>query len=181
MRDNKTIVIFGSSSVKPGDVLYEDAQELGRQLALEGFTVCNGGYDGIMEASAKGAKEVGGTSIGITTKALNGYKKNPWIDNEVVLDVYLDRMELLLDRGDGFLALHGGVGTFSELFTAWCLLRIHAMQRKPFILIGRSWQTLLTLLGEHFMFGPKDFDCLIHVTNVQEAVKSLKTAFEARR
>jgi uncharacterized protein (TIGR00730 family) len=174
---DKTIVIFGSSSVKPGDTLYSDAEELGKLLALEGFRICNGGYNGIMEASAKGAKKVGGTSIGITTKALKGYKKNPWIDDEVIREAYLDRMGILFEKGDAFLALSGGVGTFSELFTLWCLLAIGAIQRKPFILVGEAWREFLAYLANHFIFGAKETEYLTPVPNIREAVKSLKIAF----
>ena len=77
---DRTVVIFGSSATRPGEILYSEAEELGRLVALGGYRVYNGGYDGIMEASAKGAREMGGRTVGITTHTLKAYKRNPWID-----------------------------------------------------------------------------------------------------
>ena len=62
----KTITIFGSSLPQQGTVAYEDAQRLGRLLAEAGFAIANGGYGGLMEASARGAREAGGHTVGIT-------------------------------------------------------------------------------------------------------------------
>ena len=53
---NNVITIFGSSRPVKGDEEYQLAYEVGKQLSLAGFTVCNGGFGGIMEASARGAK-----------------------------------------------------------------------------------------------------------------------------
>jgi hypothetical protein len=174
----KTVVIFGSSAVKPGDALYSEARELGRLLASKGFTVCNGGYDGTMEASARGAKEAGGACIGVTTPALKGHQRNPWIDRELVIDDYLERMAILFDKGDGFLALSGGVGTLSEVLTLWCLLVIRAMPAKPAVLIGEPWRKLLDLLTREFFFKPQQMAHLQWVSSVPEAVETLERAFD---
>ena len=69
----KIVTVFGSSRPGEGDEEYLLAYEVGKNLALNGFTVCNGGYAGIMEASARGAKEAGGKTIGVTFK--NTFKK----------------------------------------------------------------------------------------------------------
>ena len=49
---------------------YQRAVLMGRVLAENGFTVCTGGYGGIMEAVARGAKQVGGKTIAIVAKEL---------------------------------------------------------------------------------------------------------------
>jgi uncharacterized protein (TIGR00725 family) len=48
------ITVYGSSRPKFGEEEYQTAYELGKLLANSGFTVCNGGYGGTMEASAQG-------------------------------------------------------------------------------------------------------------------------------
>ena len=63
----KTISVFGSSRVNPGDEDYEAAVAVGAALAQAGYAVMTGGYSGIMEAASKGANEAGGrdcSSIG---------------------------------------------------------------------------------------------------------------------
>jgi uncharacterized protein (TIGR00725 family) len=54
----------GGEIINAGD--YEDARRLGGLIAREGWILLNGGRaSGIMEASARGAKENGGLTIGI--------------------------------------------------------------------------------------------------------------------
>src|ERR1051326_536507 len=61
----KTVTIFGSSLPGEGTQMYQQARQLGGRLAQAGFAVCNGGYGGLMEASARGARECGGYTIGV--------------------------------------------------------------------------------------------------------------------
>ena len=58
------VTVFGSARVKPDDPHYELAREMGAAIARLGFTVMTGGGPGIMEAANRGAKEVGGRSVG---------------------------------------------------------------------------------------------------------------------
>jgi hypothetical protein len=50
-----TVTIFGSSVPRENDIHYATAFECGKYLAGSGFSVCNGGYGGTMEAAAKGS------------------------------------------------------------------------------------------------------------------------------
>src|SRR4029453_7211214 len=58
------VTVFGSSRIKQDDPHYELARKMGAALARLGFTVMTGGGPGIMEAANRGAKEVGGRSVG---------------------------------------------------------------------------------------------------------------------
>ena len=64
-----TVTVFGSSRPKPATPDYETAYALGSELARAGFVVCNGAYGGTMEASARGAKAAGGSTVGVTFTA----------------------------------------------------------------------------------------------------------------
>ena len=83
----KKITIFGSSQPKLSSETYEDARKIGFAIAKAGWTVINGGYGGVMEASALGAKEAGGATIGITTQTFvaRGILPNPYIDTEIIV------------------------------------------------------------------------------------------------
>ena len=61
----KEVTIMGSARLKPNNKYYKIAEEVGRLLAKEGFTVITGGGPGIMEAANKGAFEAGGESAGL--------------------------------------------------------------------------------------------------------------------
>lgn len=63
----KVIACLGSGEGKPGDPMYDAMQEVGRLLAERGHTVATGGFGGIgMEAPCRGARSVGGHTIGYT-------------------------------------------------------------------------------------------------------------------
>jgi uncharacterized protein (TIGR00725 family) len=57
------VTVFGSSRPRDGDADYEEARLLGRALAESGYSVCSGGYGGVMEAVSRGAKERGGENL----------------------------------------------------------------------------------------------------------------------
>ena len=55
----KIITIFGSSKPLNNEEQYLTAYQLGKQLAQNGFDICTGGFNGIMEAASKGAVDGG--------------------------------------------------------------------------------------------------------------------------
>ena len=61
----KAIAVFGSSEPEAGSAPYETAYRLGTLLAAARHPVVTGGYGGVMEAASRGAREAGGTTIGI--------------------------------------------------------------------------------------------------------------------
>jgi uncharacterized protein (TIGR00725 family) len=134
------VTIFGGSHAKEGDAEYETARRLGRLLAESGHTVCNGGYGGVMEASARGAKEAGGKTIGITTEEFGG-PANHWIDKEIRVKKWGERLFQLIETGDAYVVLDGGTGTLVELFVVWEMSNKNFFS-KPFVLLGPQFQSL---------------------------------------
>src|SRR5258708_6026607 len=110
---------FGSSRPREGDPDYEEARILGRALAKHGFSVCSGGYGGVMEAVSRGAKEAGGKTSGVTADFFKGAKLNPWIDVEVRRKTWEERLFELIRRADAFVACKGGTGTLGGLAGVW--------------------------------------------------------------
>ena len=66
MTTHKGIAVYCASSDRLAKAYYDCAREVGRQLALRGVPVINGGGRmGLMAATTEGAIEAGGTSIGV--------------------------------------------------------------------------------------------------------------------
>lgn len=143
----KIITVFGSSRPKEGDAEYAEARELGYALASKGFVVCTGGYGGVMEAASRGAKEVGGRTIGVTAEFFRA-KPNPWVDEEVRVATWQDRLFELVRRGAGYVACKGGTGTLVELAVVWEMLNKGVMAGKPFVVLGDFWQPVLERVRE---------------------------------
>jgi uncharacterized protein (TIGR00730 family) len=142
---NKVITIFGSSRPVEGDKEYQLAYEVGKQLSLAGFTVCNGGFGGIMEASARGAKEAGGKTIGVTFN-IKGRSANPWIDENIHVSALIDRMMKLVELGNAYVVLKGGTGTLLELAAVWEFINKGLLAEKPIVIVGDFWQNVVETL-----------------------------------
>jgi len=144
----KTVTIFGTSRAKAGDGVYELAFETGRVLAEGGFRVANGGYGGTMEASAKGAVEAGGETIGVTCSAFGRSSANEYIRREIVTDSLEERLETLIKLGQAYVVLPGGTGTLLELAKVWELKNKGFLDAdKPIIMVGGFWRPLIELVA----------------------------------
>ena len=145
--EKRIITVFGSSRPRESDADYEHARELGRVLAARGFRVCSGGYGGVMEAVSRGAKEAGGNTLGITAEFFKA-TANRWIDEEIRVATWEERLFELIRRGDGFVACKGGTGTLVELAVVWEMLNKSVMTAKPFVVLGDFWQPILERVRE---------------------------------
>lgn len=140
------ITVFGGSQPKEGDTAYNEAQALGRLLAQRGHTVLTGGYIGTMEAVSRGAHEAGGHVIGVTCEDIENWRKvspNRWVKEERRKKSLLDRLQGLIEGCDAALALPGGPGTLTEISLMWNLMIVESLHRRPLILIGGGWQSVL--------------------------------------
>ncbi len=143
----KVITVFGSSRPRGGDADYEEARALGRALAARGFVVCSGGYGGVMEGVSRGAKEGGGRAQAVTA-AFFATRANAWVDEEIRVETWPERLFELVRRGRGYVACKGGTGTLVELAVVWEMLNKGVMPGKPFVVLGAFWQPILERVRE---------------------------------
>ncbi len=166
--------MFGGSRVQPGSEEYEAARDLGRALAERGLTVVTGGYNGVMEAVSRGAKEAGGQTVGITVEALaRTISPNPWVDEEVRTAALLERIDRLVESGSGFVVMPGGAGTLAELGVVWNLAILGALHGKPIVVVGLAWERVLRLMVEHLHTVETDLRCLVFVPDARAAAETL--------
>ena len=147
----KVISVFGSSRPRENEPEYTEARHVGKALAQAGFTVCNGGYGGIMEASARGAKEAGGESIGVTVDAF-ARKANKWIDKEIRKATLVERIETLVNTADGYVIVKGGTGTLLELAYVWEFINKGFIPEKPIIIVGDFWGKVVETLKDELLW-----------------------------
>jgi uncharacterized protein (TIGR00730 family) len=144
---SKIVTVFGSSRPRAGDAHYAEAQALGTALAEKGFIVCTGGYGGTMEAVSRGAKEAGGRTLAVTSTFFKS-RANNWVDEEIKVNSWQDRLFELVKRGHGYVACPGGTGTLVELAVVWEMLNKGVMEDKPFVVLGNFWQPILERVRE---------------------------------
>jgi len=138
----KVITIFGSAKPINNDEQYLTAYNLGKNLALNGFDICTGGFNGIMEAASKGAVEGGGNAIGVTVD-LWQRSANKYITKEIKCNTLLERIDKLIELGDGFVVLQGGTGTLLELAAVWEYANKDLMRIKPIACHSSIWKTIV--------------------------------------
>ena len=148
MSQEKIVTVFGSSRPREGEADYEEARVLGRALAKHGFAVCSGGYGGVMEAVSRGTKEAGGKTYGVSAEFFKNAKLNSWIDTEVRVKTWEERLFELIRLADGFVACKGGTGTLVELAVVWEMLNKSVISGKPFAVLGNFWQPVLDRVRE---------------------------------
>jgi uncharacterized protein (TIGR00730 family) len=140
------VAIFGGANPQSEGSSYEDAYQLGKDLAQAGHTVLTGGYIGTMEAASRGAAEAGGHVIGVTCEEIEvwrGVKANPWVLEEWRYTTLHERLMAIIDGCEAAIALPGGVGTLLEIAMVWNRMGIEAMPRKPLILVGEGWREMM--------------------------------------
>lgn len=149
----KTVAVFGSSRRDENSRFYHEAYELGDLLARAGYAVLSGGYSGSMAAVSRGAREAGGQVIGITCAVFDPLPPNPWLTEEIKAPTLLARLETMLRRSDGFVAVRGGIGTLAEVTLAWSLLQTRSLNGKPLVLLGADWQSIIDAFLTHTDLG----------------------------
>jgi uncharacterized protein (TIGR00725 family) len=143
----RIITVFGSSRASEQHADYEQAVLLGQALGEAGFSVCSGGYGGVMEAVSRGAKDVGAKTYGVTAEFFKP-KANRWIDEEIRLQTWQERLFELVRRADGFVACKGGTGTLVELAVVWEMLNKSVIAGKPVVVLGDFWTPILERVRE---------------------------------
>jgi len=98
------------------------AEAVGRLLAERGATVVTGGRGEVMAAACRGAKAVGGTTIGILPGETRA-GMNEWVDHAVVTGIGHARNLAVVASGDAVIAVGGRYGTLSEIALALALGR----------------------------------------------------------
>lgn len=99
-------------------VAYDAAYAVGRAVASGGGVVVCGGLGGVMEAACKGARDAGGTSLGILPSS-DPRDANPYCDHVIATGVGHSRNFIVAYSGDAMVVVGGGTGTLIEAAAAY--------------------------------------------------------------
>ena len=109
------IAVIGSGL--EDDTLNALAGQVGELIAGSGCVLVNGGLEGVMRESAKGAKSKGGLTIGLLP-GLDPAAANQYIDVPVPTGLGEMRNLLIVRSAAAVIAIGGGYGTLSEIALA---------------------------------------------------------------
>ena len=108
------IAVIGYNKDRCTDIASRIAYEVGKEIASAGAALICGGLGGVMEAACKGAKEKGGTTVGIIPQE-EFLHANEYCDIVICTGLGYARDLIVASSADGIIAVGGGVGTLIEL------------------------------------------------------------------
>ena len=127
-----SITVYCSSSTHLDEAYHTAARTLGHLVAERGLTlVYGGGGIGLMGELARAAAAAGGSVHGIITRSLYDREQgNDACDELVFVETMRERKKLMMEHGDAYLALPGGLGTLEEILEV-LTARVVGEHRKP--------------------------------------------------
>lgn len=156
------IAVIGGSECE--EEVLELAEAVGRELAKRGVVLVCGGLSGVMEASCRGARGEGGTTVGI----LPGEDRrdaNPNVQIPIVTGMGYLRNAIVVKSAQAVIAVNGSYGTLSEI--------AFALQYEIPVIGLRTWDLRMN--------GDMD-DSIIRADTAEEAVgKAIAAAKQSGR
>src|ERR1043165_7020521 len=165
----RIVTIFGGSKCVETDIESAQAQRVGELLAQAGFTICTGGYLGVMEAASRGAREAGGRVLGIV---MNQFKHEPnrFLTDKVATPHFYERLQRLITRSVGFVALRGGMGTVTELSLVWNKVQTRVIEPRPLVLLGDCWPPIVREWQKYLAVSEAGVAALDFANTAEQAV-----------
>jgi predicted Rossmann-fold nucleotide-binding protein len=157
-RIRAAVSVFGTSVGDPEQlstfgVTSPMIDALVESLAQNGATLLNGGYLGTMRGLARRVLEKGGSALGFAASTISDPLDRHCYSEIIMLDDHWERLALLVEAADAFIALPGGVGTLTEISTALWAMDRGLCRRKPLLLLGEYWRSVFgALSGLPMMF-----------------------------
>ncbi|RPJ55025.1 MAG: TIGR00725 family protein [Acidobacteria bacterium] len=143
------------------------AYEFGRAIAREGWTtLCGGRNSGVMEAASRGAKEAGGSTIGVLPGS-DDRDASPFLDLAIVTGMGNARNSINVLSSHVVVACGMGKGTASEVALA-------LKARKPVVLLN-SPQTAIEF------FRGLDGQRVLTAASVEEAIEHCRALVKGRK
>ena len=133
------VTVFGSARFKEDHEYYKQTRKLSGEIAKLGFTIMTGGGPGIMEAANRGAKDVGGRSVGCNIVLPHEQHRNPFLDKWVDIQYFFLRKTLLIKYSYAFVVMPGVFGTLDEFFEALTLVQTKKIKSFPIIIFDKEF------------------------------------------
>lgn len=131
------ICLYGAASDRISDDYRDDVFALGQEMGKRGHQMIYGaGETGLMGAAARGMDSVGGHIIGVTPRFMHDLEPVYNCTELINTETMAERKLIMERRGEAFVIVPGGVGTFDEFFQVLTLKELGQLGKKPIILFN---------------------------------------------
>ncbi len=172
------VTVFGSARFKEDHLYYKETQKISGEIAKLGFTIMTGGGPGLMEAANRGAKDVGGKSVGCNIVLPHEQFQNAYLDTWVSIKYFFVRKTLLIKYSYAFVVMPGGFGTLDEYFEALTLIQTKMISDFPIIIFDTEYHkdiiNHINLMLEKQTISADDLKLCLFTNSVEEAIKHLQ-------
>jgi uncharacterized protein (TIGR00725 family) len=157
------VAVIGSGDAS--EAMVAVAEKVGSGLASAGATVICGGLGGVMAAACRGAKSVGGLTVGILPGD-DPRDANPWVDVAIPSGFGEARNSLVVRSAAAIIAIGGEYGTLSEIALAlrsripvigigtWSLMRPNGVMDEGIIQIEGPHEAVKEAMRLASLFRP---------------------------
>ncbi len=182
------VSVYGSARLKPGNKYYDMAVKTAELISENGFGVITGGGPGIMEAGNRGAKNMGGKSVGLGIELPFEQGVNEYVhpQYEINFKYFFVRKVMFVKYAQGFIVFPGGFGTLDELFETLTLIQTQKIKRIPIVLVGTEyWGGLVDWIQNRLvddgLINEADVDLFLLTDDYEEAVKHVCDFYKKRK
>lgn len=127
------IVVYCSSQAGLEEKYQQLARDLGSWIGQNGHSLLYGGSNaGLMHITAAAAHEAGGHVIGVIPEMFR-HRIDPVCDEVVYTANLGDRKQYMIEHGDVFVVMPGGIGTLDEWMSTLAVMTIGNDDPRPVI------------------------------------------------
>lgn len=178
----KSVCVYCGSSSRVDQAYKDAAVELGKSLAANNWDlVYGGGRVGLMGLVADSALSAGSKVVGIIPRHIQAREIEHTDLTELhIVDSMHIRKQMMVDRGDAFVILAGGLGTLDEFFEilTWKQLGLHD---KPVVMVNINgyWDKMveaIKFIADQKFMREEDLRMFQVVDTVAEVAQALTNA-----
>lgn len=178
------VCVFCAANQQIDPVHIQHAYDLGVAIGKRGWQLVSGGGSvASMGAVTKGARSVGGVTIGVVPEVLLEREVADHESTELIsVPDMRTRKAIMEHRSDAFIVLPGGIGTLEEFFEIWVAKSL-GMHNKPIVVLDpdgmfeplRTWLVDITKTG----FVTADAaNCVNWATEIEVALRLIETELQ---
>lgn len=176
------VTVFGSARFGEDHAYYALTRRLSAEIARLGYTIMSGGGPGLMEAANRGARDVGGRSVGCNIVLPFEQKPNPYLDKWVDIRYFFVRKTLLVKYSYVFVIMPGGFGTLDELFEAMTLIQTGKIKDFPVIIFCKDYHRDLLehieRMKDRGTISEGDLSLFLVTDTIEEAVEHIRKSIQ---